>query len=398
MVCEVEEPKNTGIKILLVISLALIILGGTLGYNLMEAGSGATAAVESEELAMEFLDKDIYIDGVLVNNYQLYRPIVTCNGQIYVPATKEMCSALGISVIYSENTDNLYVVKTAEQGAGEGAYYVTLGWNLADFTGVTQGETSLVFRSDMSVTDGSCDESTAYSDLRAILACNPQCYYLPLTLLAHSKTFQNISYYQEDVTGLYISTNAEIDATCYYAEENYKYIMARVAYMQYNCRSLTTEEAIFYEYVFRHEANVTGLTEDFIMSIAKGENSFDMGEYTETKALGTMQIMPYTARGNGYEPADLYNIHSNVEFGAWYIKNFVYKYNGDVAKALSAYNRGAGAVSSDDPDNPNRVYANYILNIQNVSREYYAKHGSGTYFIKTLTPAEAPWDIESTRE
>jgi soluble lytic murein transglycosylase-like protein len=56
-------------------------------------------------------------------------------------------------------------------------------------------------------------------------------------------------------------------------------------------------------------------------------------------ALGTMQLMPDTAKGLGVDPNDM---AQNIEGGAKYLQQLLTKYRGDITKTLAAYNWGAG--------------------------------------------------------
>jgi soluble lytic murein transglycosylase-like protein len=75
-----------------------------------------------------------------------------------------------------------------------------------------------------------------------------------------------------------------------------------------------------------------------------------------------MQLMPATSRQFGV--ADPFDPRQNVQAGAKFLKQLLVRYNGDVAKALAAYNAGpsrvdqAGAV----PDIPETIeYVSSVL-------------------------------------
>ena len=59
-------------------------------------------------------------------------------------------------------------------------------------------------------------------------------------------------------------------------------------------------------------------------------------------AIGVMQLMPETARALAANPHDPVQ---NIEAGARLLRALLIQYDGDVVKALSAYNAGAGAVA-----------------------------------------------------
>jgi soluble lytic murein transglycosylase-like protein len=54
-----------------------------------------------------------------------------------------------------------------------------------------------------------------------------------------------------------------------------------------------------------------------------------------------MQLMPATARALSADPRDT---AQNIDAGARLLRDLLIKYQGDVVKALSAYNAGTGAV------------------------------------------------------
>ena len=60
-------------------------------------------------------------------------------------------------------------------------------------------------------------------------------------------------------------------------------------------------------------------------------------------AQGLAQLMPGTARELGVDPADPF---ANLEGGARYLRAQLDRFDGDVEKALAAYNAGPGRVEA----------------------------------------------------
>lgn len=58
-------------------------------------------------------------------------------------------------------------------------------------------------------------------------------------------------------------------------------------------------------------------------------------------AIGVMQLMPGTAQVLG---ADANDVQQNIDAGTRLLRELLIRYNGDVVKALAAYNAGSGAV------------------------------------------------------
>jgi soluble lytic murein transglycosylase-like protein len=68
-----------------------------------------------------------------------------------------------------------------------------------------------------------------------------------------------------------------------------------------------------------------------------------------------MQVMYPTALENGYtgSPEGLFDIPTNLDVGATYLKKLLDAQGGDVMKALAAYNGGPGGIDRPAP----RAYA-----------------------------------------
>ena len=84
-----------------------------------------------------------------------------------------------------------------------------------------------------------------------------------------------------------------------------------------------------------------------LAAIAEQESGFNQSVQSEAGAMGIMQLMPGTAEGLGVDPSDL---RGNLEGGAKYLRQMLDKYDGDVEKALAAYNAGPGSLDSVNGD------------------------------------------------
>jgi soluble lytic murein transglycosylase-like protein len=91
----------------------------------------------------------------------------------------------------------------------------------------------------------------------------------------------------------------------------------------------------------RDAALRTGLPPALVESVARVESSLRPEAVSPKGALGVMQLMPATARALAADPRDT---AQNIDAGARLLRELLIKYDGDVVKALSAYNAGAGAV------------------------------------------------------
>jgi len=122
----------------------------------------------------------------------------------------------------------------------------------------------------------------------------------------------------------------------------------------------------------RGAAARNGLPKAFVESVAKAESGFDPKAVSPKGARGVMQLMPETARSLGADPQDP---EQNIDAGTRLLRQLLVKYDGDVAKALSAYNAGERAVDRYQGIPPyaetqryvNRVVRDYLREEKNAS-------------------------------
>jgi soluble lytic murein transglycosylase-like protein len=115
----------------------------------------------------------------------------------------------------------------------------------------------------------------------------------------------------------------------------------------------------------REAARRTGLPPALIESVARIESGLRPEAVSPKGALGVMQLMPATAQALAADPRDT---AQNIDAGARLLRELLLKYNGDVVKALSAYNAGAGAVDryrgmppySETQDYVDKVIRTYV--------------------------------------
>jgi hypothetical protein len=104
-----------------------------------------------------------------------------------------------------------------------------------------------------------------------------------------------------------------------------------------------------------------------MQSVAKVESGFNPKAVSPKGAIGVMQLMPDTAKRLGADPSDL---EQNIDAGAKLLRELLQKYDGDVVKALAAYNAGEAAVDrfqgvppySETQHYVNSVVRDYIRN------------------------------------
>jgi soluble lytic murein transglycosylase-like protein len=95
----------------------------------------------------------------------------------------------------------------------------------------------------------------------------------------------------------------------------------------------------------------------FVESVANTESAMKTNAVSPKGAIGVMQLMPATARALSADPNDA---EQNIDAGTRLLRELLLKYNGDVPKALAAYNAGEGAVDKYQGVPPYRETQNYV--------------------------------------
>lgn len=108
-------------------------------------------------------------------------------------------------------------------------------------------------------------------------------------------------------------------------------------------------------------AQTVRLDADLIEAVAWQESRLRPDAISPKGASGVMQLMPDTARALGVREGD---VASNVQGGASYLHQMLTRYDGDLLKALAAYNAGPGAVDrhgGPPPYRETRAYVDAVL-------------------------------------
>ena len=107
-----------------------------------------------------------------------------------------------------------------------------------------------------------------------------------------------------------------------------------------------------------HDAAVrNSLPPAFVASVAKAESAMKQSAVSPKVAIGVMQLMPGTAKALDADPRDT---EQNIDAGTRLLHDLLLKYDGDVVKALAAYNAGPGAVDHYNGLPPYRETQQYV--------------------------------------
>ena len=110
------------------------------------------------------------------------------------------------------------------------------------------------------------------------------------------------------------------------------------------------------------------LAPELVRAVIRAESSFNPQAVSPAGAQGLMQLMPGTARDMGVE--DPFDPEQNVMGGTRYLRKMLDRYEGNLEKALAAYNWGPGNLDRSDGSFLPRETREYLARIQRfLSRE-----------------------------
>ena len=109
---------------------------------------------------------------------------------------------------------------------------------------------------------------------------------------------------------------------------------------------------------------VTGVPLAILVAVAHQESGFRQSAVSPAGAIGTMQLMPGTAKALGVNPNKQLE---NIIGGARYLKQMYEKYH-SWRKALAAYNAGSGAVDRYGDVPPYAETQNYVKNVLSLAK------------------------------
>ncbi len=140
--------------------------------------------------------------------------------------------------------------------------------------------------------------------------------------------------------------------------------------------------------IIRQQARDKRVDSALIAAVIYAESRFVPGRTSRSGAVGLMQITPATARdiarrsgGTAFVVEDLDTPQVNIAYGAWYLRELLDRYDGDVAAALAAYTAGPGNAdrwggsrlrSQDIPFPETRAYVRKVLDTRERYRRRYA--------------------------
>jgi soluble lytic murein transglycosylase-like protein len=129
-----------------------------------------------------------------------------------------------------------------------------------------------------------------------------------------------------------------------------------------------------------------GLDPALVLAVVSVESGFRPEAVSRKGAQGLMQLMPRTATALGVE--DPFDPEQNLDGGARFLGSLLTLYDGDLRRALAAYNAGEGAVARHGGVPP---YAETRAYVRKVIARFQARspQAGAAAKKKAQTPASA---------
>ncbi len=90
-------------------------------------------------------------------------------------------------------------------------------------------------------------------------------------------------------------------------------------------------------------ATDSGLTPELVLALIQVESAFDRFAVSRAGAQGYMQVMPFWKKEIGRSEDNLTDVVTNLRYGCRILQFYLQRENGDLHRALAAYNGSLGS-------------------------------------------------------
>jgi len=136
--------------------------------------------------------------------------------------------------------------------------------------------------------------------------------------------------------------------------------------------ALVPSDRLYLQPVLEKAARDTGLPADLVLAQAWAESSWRVDAVSAIGAVGVLQLTPdtvdFVSKNLMHLDHDL-DVHdptANAQMGTVYLKHLLEHTDGDLRKALMAYNQGLRSLYQDGPDPDAQAYADTVLALRPV--------------------------------
>ena len=267
------------------------------------------------------------INNILVSPNE---PVVEIEGQYYVPVSPQFLSEIGIVPMWNEDGSQLtlrgstYDKRTVEVNRDD-PY-------LVNYKRTIEMDVCSPFVIHLKVNGKTLDLESKYSNKSAML------WYIPLT--EDLVDILNWEYYDLGNYGQYLFFYdfKEEDRTAFMNHQNRLAAMAK--YMTIINKRLDPNRAAYYVQLVEKTSQKYDVGANWILAIMWQESWYDE-TCTYINAVGMMQMLKSTGKTMGVTPDQLLDPAINIDVCVKYLTRDRAHYDGDLEKAIHAYNQGS---------------------------------------------------------
>ncbi len=143
---------------------------------------------------------------------------------------------------------------------------------------------------------------------------------------------------------------------------------AAEAYALQSRSAESTDKADAYRGLIEGAGRRYGVPPALVAAVMHAESGFNSNARSTAGAMGLMQLMPGTAAGLGV--TDPWDPAQNTDAGARLLRDLLDNYDGDLRRAIQAYNAGRGAVDRFDGDVPYEETRRFLARVLGLYEQY----------------------------
>lgn len=285
---------------------------------------------EADEQAIGSVPESLFVNQINNVLFSPNEPIVEIEGQYYLPVSPQFLSSLGLIPMWNEEGSVLNLIGHTIENRDinlntEDPY-------LVDYERRIHIDVSSPVTIHLEVNDKTLELESNYLKQDAMI------WYMPLT--TELVELMNWELYDLGAYGQFLffydfTEEDRVDFMTYQARLN-----AMAKYMTIINKRLDIDRAAYYVQLVLKTSQKYDVEDTWILSIMWQESWYDES-CTYINAVGMMQMLKSTGKSMGVTPEQLLNPAINIEVCVKYLTRDRAHYDGDLEKAIHAYNQGS---------------------------------------------------------